>query len=322
MTATRSNVQLIRRASVGLVLGVLVYAGFAIWDDASGLWGLLSGVDGRVWAIAVGASLANYALRWVKWHYFLRCLGMRVDPSTSIVVFLAGLTMSITPAKAGEVFKSALLLRSDGLPMARTAPIVLAERLTDLLALFAIAALGIAAFDYGRVAYIVGLVAVCAAVVVLSRPEVVGRLIEIVGARSVTVAQKLGEAHDSVRRLLQPRTLGLSTLVSVASWSMEAAAFYWILTSLDATCSLQLAAFIYAMTTILGAISFLPGGLGVTEGSMVAALLMLGAFDEQTSATAATYMIRFVTLWFGVAIGALAWFTFEARSRGEKPLPR
>ena len=51
----------------------------------------------------------------------------------SLLIFLTGFVLTITPGKVGEVFKSAVLARTHGVPVARTAPVVVAERLTDAI---------------------------------------------------------------------------------------------------------------------------------------------------------------------------------------------
>jgi len=61
---------------------------------------------------------------------------------------------------------------------------------------------------------------------------------------------------------------------------------------------------IYALSMLAGAVSFLPGGIGGAEAVMTGLLLMSGA--TETKAVAATVIIRLATLWFAVALGALA----------------
>jgi uncharacterized protein (TIRG00374 family) len=70
------------------------------------------------------------------------------------------------------------------------------------------------------------------------------------------------------------------------------------------------ATFVLAASTLFGLVSFLPGGLGVSEASS-AGLLALLIPMAAAPATTATIIIRFCTLWFGVALGAiaLAWFS-------------
>jgi glycosyltransferase 2 family protein len=111
--------------------------------------------------------------------------------------------------------------------------------------------------------------------------------------------------------MLRPAPLGAATLLSVISWGMEGAAFWLILGALGGQgATLQKAEFLFSMTTIFGAISFLPGGLGMTEGTMIGGLLWMGIFKERGPAIAATYLIRLVTLWYGVGVGFVALLSY------------
>lgn len=301
-----------RRVVIGVVFGVLIYAGIALATDVRALSGTLAAFPVAVFAGALGLSVINYIFRWSKWQLYLRVLDCEVDRASSVVIFLAGFTMSITPGKVGEVLKSVLLAQSHGYPVSHTGPIVIAERLTDLLGLFVIAAFGIAVFDYGRWAFAAILGAVVVGMLVVSSERAMFAMLDLV-ARVPVVAKvrpKLEQAYRSTRLLLAPRVLAVGTVLSTVSWSMEAAAFYWIIETLGGTAEPLLAAFIFAMTTILGAVSFLPGGLGVTEGSMIGALMLFGVFTDEVTAASATYLIRIATLWFAVVlgVGALAVF--------------
>jgi uncharacterized protein (TIRG00374 family) len=101
--------------------------------------------------------------------------------------------------------------------------------------------------------------------------------------------------------------------LGVVAWGSEGVAFYYIMHVLGSDLSLQTALFIYAFSMLVGALSFLPGGLGGTEASMVA-LLMLNHV-AQPQAVAATVLIRLATLWFAVALGIIALSMPERRLR-------
>lgn len=300
----------------GVVLGVLVYACLALVGDARQLGAHLASFPLGVMAAALGLSLVNYGLRFIKWQVFLGRLGFGLGVWESFNIFVAGMVMSVTPGKVGEVLKSLLLKERHGFPVAHTAPVVFAERVTDLLGLFVIAAAGITVFDYGRVAFGVSLALVIGLIVVLNRPALVAGLLD--GLERLPwvdrFRDKLDEAYEATRKLLGWKLLSWTTVLSVLGWSMEALAFFLILDALGAEqATVGLAAFVFSMTTILGAVSFLPGGLGVTEASMVGALVLLGVSQVESIAVAATYLIRFSTLWFGVLLGgiALVWLRLD-----------
>jgi uncharacterized protein (TIRG00374 family) len=57
---------------------------------------------------------------------------------------------------------------------------------------------------------------------------------------------------------------------------------------------------------VIGAVSALPGGLGAFEASAAGMLTLLLDIPASTAA-AATLLIRFATLWFGVTLGLIVW---------------
>jgi uncharacterized protein (TIRG00374 family) len=68
--------------------------------------------------------------------------------------------------------------------------------------------------------------------------------------------------------------------------------------------SAWLAAGLYALAMIGGALSALPAGLGGTEALLVALLVGQGA--AVGTAVAVTVLVRLLTLWLAVALGLLA----------------
>ena len=70
--------------------------------------------------------------------------------------------------------------------------------------------------------------------------------------------------------------------------------------------TLSIAIFVLSFSTVVGAISALPGGLLATDASIVGMLILLLGMEVKT-ATAATLLIRFATLWFGVGLGLVTW---------------
>lgn len=314
-----------RKILWGVVLGALVYAGIALWSDARGLVESLASFPLSVFLLALGLSVVNYGFRFLKWQIYLKALKIRVPAKDSFIIFIAGMAMSLTPGKLGEVLKSVLLKERYQVELSRSAPVVFAERLTDLLGLLVIAGLGIAVFEYGRAPFFLTLGGVTLLVGVLNQPKWVGWGLDLVEKLPVVgrFRAHLDRPYQAARRLMRFKILSVTTLLSVIGWAMEAGAFYLILQSLGGSgASVQLAAFIFAMTTILGAISFLPGGLGVAEASMIGVLLVLGVFQDESSATAATYLTRFATLWFGVILGLVALAVWRLGAQRAQDEPR
>jgi uncharacterized protein (TIRG00374 family) len=229
-----------------------------------------------------------------------------VPTGTSALVFGAGLSLSITPGKIGELIKSYLLRELYAIPATRTAPIVVAERVTDLIALLVLAVIGVAAYGLETTLVVTASALVAAGLVLLAWPAPTRRLID--GLTYPRVVRRfrrpLHETYDGLVHLCRPRLLVAATAIAIPAWAAECIGFAAIVNAFpDAQVDLGLATMIYAATTIAGALSFLPGGLGVTEGAMTILLVETATRLDRATAINATLLTRLATLWFAVLLG-------------------
>ena len=318
------------RIAFGAILGIVVAAALALFGDVRELASALRGFAWWLAAPILVLTLANYALRFVKWELYLRRLAVPGLPrATSALVFLSGFSMSLTPGKVGEFIKAVFLRRLTGTPMSRTSAAVAVERLTDGLAMLALAGVGLTQFAYGRTLLGAAAVGGLVLVVVLRQPRLVAALLArvegwpVVGPR---VEHAVAFVHAS-SELLRPRLLASAVGLGIVSWAGECAALFLVLIGLGLDPSWQLlvvATFVLAVSSIVGAISMLPGGLGVADASVTGMLLLLVPDDAMTrgTAVAATLLIRFATLWFGVIIGVISLAALERRiATGVVPTP-
>src|SRR5688572_4783831 len=151
MLAARMS-RFVQRALIGVVLGVLLYVGAVLYVDLGKITAALAGYAWSAVVFALLLSTLNYLLRFLKWELCLGWLGVRgqgpgdapgLTYRRSLLIYLAGLSMSVTPGKVGEVLRSYLLRLTDGVPFTRTAPVVVADRLTDLVALVVLSLVGV-----------------------------------------------------------------------------------------------------------------------------------------------------------------------------------
>ncbi|MGB9738831.1 MAG: TIGR00374 family protein [Chloroflexus aggregans] len=298
-----------------LVIGIAVIILISLFSDLRAVGDDLLAFDWLLLPLILIGTVINYWLRWLKWDYYLRYLKLdhSIDHITSGLIFTAGLVMSVTPGKMGEVLKSFLLRQRNGTPISRSAPIVLAERLTDGIAMLLLMGLGLTLYPPARPLFVVLVVLTVAGVIVVQRQSLALAIIRLVAHLPFGrwIAPRLETIYTTTAQLLDWRILLVSTLLSVISWGFECLAFFFVLMGVGSEPSWLLllqATFIFAASTLLGLVSFLPGGLGASEVSSVGLLLALVGVSA-SAATTATIVIRFCTLWFGVLLGmiALAW---------------
>jgi uncharacterized protein (TIRG00374 family) len=304
--------QMRRRLPLWLAVGAAVALAVGVLGDAPKVGAALAAFQWELLPAILGLTLLNYSIRFVKWEVYLRLIGApRVPRGESALIFFSGLSMTMTPGKVGEWVKSYLLLERWRVPLGTSAPIILAERLTDGVAMLLLALGGLLAYGYGR--ELVGLIALGALVFVLltQLPAVRDGLIGL-AERIPFARERIHHVHDfleSARRLFSPGALAMAVGMGLISWGGECVAFYLVLVGLGVAPGDELllqSAFILATSSLVGSVSMLPGGLAVAEGSIAGMLLLLKVTEQTAVAAAATLLIRFGTLWFGVGVGVVA----------------
>lgn len=301
------------RLLVSLAFGALVFIGLTVYADAGRLAAAFATFGWEYLPLIVACTAANYLFRYIKWDLYTRVLDVRPPTSKNLIIFFASFMMAVTPGKLGEVLKSYLLKEVNGTPVSRSAPIILAERLTDFLGLVLIMIAGAFVFGYARAliavfaVFFTGLTALLAwrrgslwVLDRLARIRPLGRY-----------AHHAGDAYESMYALLRPRVLANAVVLSVVAWTFECLGYWIILRVFDAPPTMLKAAFIYAFSTIVGAVTMLPGGLGGTEGSLTGLAQLAGATKDV--AVASTFIIRVATLWFAVVLGIVVTFAFQKR---------
>ncbi|MBO9311950.1 MAG: flippase-like domain-containing protein [Chloroflexus sp.] len=300
-----------------LIIGLAVVIAISLFSDLRAVGNDLLTFDWALLPLILVGTVINYWLRWLKWDYYLRYLKLDrdVDRSTSGLIFTAGLVMSVTPGKMGEVLKSFLLRQRNGTPISRSAPIVLAERLTDGIAMLLLMGLGLTLYPPARPLFVILVLLTIIGIMIVQRQTLALAIIRMIARLPLgqRLAPRLETIYTTTAQLLHWRILLISTVISVVSWGFECLAFFWVLMGVGSTPSWLLllqATFIFAASTLFGLVSFLPGGLGASEVSSVGLLLALVGLSA-SAATTATIVIRFCTLWFGVLLGviALAWLS-------------
>jgi len=303
-----------RRLLVSVIFGVMVLFALAIASDAHALLNALQQFHWQLLPFVILLTLWNYLFRFGKWQLYLRWLDLQTPSQwTSWLIFLSGLAMSLTPGKVGEFLKAAFIRRFTGAPAARALPIVIAERLTDGIAMLLLALVSASLDLHASPALFLVLlgIVIVGILVILQRP-LMERLLSLSERIPIlkNQATALMHAYHAAYVLFLPHRLIVAVGIGLISWMGECIALGLILTGLGAPFTrdtFSLATFALSSASIAGAISLLPGGIGVAEAGIVGLLFVFGHSGLTTQqASAATVLIRCSTLWFGVLLGLLA----------------
>lgn len=311
-----------RNLAVALALGAGVYLALALLSGIDDLRRALDRFEWTLVPVAMTLVGLSYAVRYLRWSYYLRRLGVHVGRRADVAIFAAGLAMTISPGKLGEVLKSAFVFQVSGDPVARTAPAVLAERITDGVGMVAWGLAGALAFGFGPNVLVLFLGITALGVLALRSRRLSGLL-----ARSLELVPKLrrlvphvADFHGASNRLLAASPLGMGSALSFVAWGLELLAVYLTVRGVGAAVPFLVVVFIFAVASIAGSLSLLPGGIGAAEASL-AGMFVAVAGLAGGQATAATLVIRLLTLWFAVFVGILGLAVMRYLDPGPKVVP-
>jgi glycosyltransferase 2 family protein len=302
-----------RNLALALALGAAVYLLLAVF---SGFGDLREAFDGFNYALVpaiLGLVLLSYVGRLFRWLYYLKILKVSIPLGINAAIFAAGLSMTISPGKFGEVLKSVFVRQASGAPVARTAPAVVAERATDGTGMIVWGFLGAFALGLGAGTMVVFL-AVAAFGIAVFRSKRLSLLAERVLNKLPLLnrlAPHLNDFHASSNELLAARPLVVGTSISFFSWGLECLGVYLCAVGLDADRPFLLVIFVFAVSSLVGVLSMLPGGIGAVEAGLAGQFVAVAGLSVGI-AVALTFLIRLATLWFATLVGIVGLFVVRA----------
>jgi uncharacterized membrane protein YbhN (UPF0104 family) len=314
---------LVRRLSIAMILGALAYGAALLFADAGALRACTKALTFGAVAFATSLTCTSFFVRFLRWAYYLKKLRITVGLGESALVFLAGFAMSITPAKLGEVLKALMLRESLEIPIARSAPIIIAERFSDVIGLLFLGGVGFSLLPDGGWFAVLALLGGLTLIAVAEWRPLAVALIRLVTRfrRARALRQKLLEAFDALSELLAPLELAVGTGLSVVSWGLQCLALAVVCRNFSGvSLSLPGAMVAYCAPLLAGTLAMIPGGLGLTEASMAGVISRFGGAGATLAvAFTITLTIRVITFWFAIALGFCALSLWRFRRAGRRP---
>ncbi len=307
--------RVIRSILIFVVAGVVLYAGATVASDYRTVMTSLLKFPTSILFEVVGLVLIGWLLRGWRFYYYLRQSSDKVPLGYSIAGFLAGFALTGTPGKVGEAVKAVFFKQDYNIPVTRVLGIVMMERLMDLWGVLLLGLFSLVLFSGWSHLFLLCAAAVIAAGIFLCTERIYRPALEFCGRISFLswISGRVLGILSTGRELMTPRIFIVGLLVSTVAWGMESISLYLILHGLELPSTLLQANFAYCFSTIVGALSMLPGGIGGTEVSMIGIFKYMGF--SYTEGLPAVILIRLCTLWFAVLVGVVFMIIMLARSK-------
>ncbi len=320
----------VKRLLAGLGIALAIYLAILLAANSLELLQRLGQFPVLLLLPLAALKVLTWLCRFVAWQQFLGVAGVRdrVKASDSAILYVAGLSLSVSPGKSAEALKALVLRRWTGLPLSIGLPVIMAERVVETLAVLLLSALALAAGAAdlapapARHLLLLATVVLSAGLLLLHSPSALHRILLLVAAVPL-----LGNAQDwlkgffaGCREMLQARNLLRVMVPALLATTGDALALLVILEGFGLAPGWHLlfqALLIVSITPLIGALSGLPNGAGITELSVATMLLALVAPSQPgiTPAIAAAIALveGFFHKWLRVLVGLLVALVFRKR---------
>ena len=291
-----------------IFVAVAIYSSFLFFSDFSIVYEKLQNFQITLLPLILLIVFSSWLVLFIRWMVLLKKHQIQIPLKINFLIFFAGFTLAISPAKSGELIKSVLLKNKCGIAATKTIPIVFLERFYDIIGTTAVAIIGITflGLELGIVLTVVP-IAIFVIFYLFYSKRSFNFSLKILNR--IKLLQKFSsnieESHNIIRHSSDLKTICSCSALTIVFRIIEAIGILLILQALG----INFIEFfnllcIYSASVILGSISMSPGGLGVTEGSF-AGLLTLYKLELQTTLAVAV-IVRFFTMWFAIVVGFIS----------------
>tara|TARA_B110001454_G_scaffold77216_1_gene74808 strand:+ start:5990 stop:6934 length:945 start_codon:yes stop_codon:yes gene_type:complete len=289
------------------VATIAIYATFLLISDFDIISEKISNFKINYLPLILLLTSASWIPLFIKWHILLKNSEIEIPLRKSIAVFLSGPVFEVTPGHIGVLMKSQILKTGSNISRAKTIPIVLVEKLYDLIGAILASIIGIIVLGLELELIIIaisGLAVIFFFMNYKPASEIFFKRITKTKFFSKYV-DNISEFYETIQKSTNVKITTMCVLLSLTYWFIISAAAYYTLIAfgVDVLNYLQITA-IYTTSILLGAISFIPAGIGVTEGT-IAGLFTLNGVSIST-ALILSILVRILTFWYSVGVGFIA----------------
>lgn len=302
-------ISLINNKKLFLLLGIaLFYVIFLLLSDVTKFFSVISKMNFSLLLPILLVHLGAILMRAIRQKILFDSLGIRISVMYNIKIHIASLSLIVTPGTSGELIKSYFLRKSHNSPYSQTIPTVILEKYHDLLAITTILLV---------VAFFASLVEAHIAISVFVTLLVFGFLFfrneRILLFLSSKIPKKgifsklisnVTDYQDSFKVLLRQKVFLKSWVAGTVSWTLDAVVVYLGFLALGVNYSFAYSNLITYTAVVAGALSLIPGGIGITETGMTGLLVKSGL--TLATSTAVVVLVRLTTTWFTTLLGMIA----------------
>lgn len=296
--------KLFSKIIIVIVLTSLVYVSFLIISDVNSISNEFSNFQLEYLPIILILITLGYFLLILRWNLLLKKSGINIPNTSSILIFMGGVSLSIIPGKAGELIKSELLKVKFNIPRSKSVSIIVVEQVYSGIGLVVTSLFGLYYFDLGLYITIGFSVIVISLFLLLSSTKLFQKFSKIFQKIKFLnkFVENISESQQVVKNLITGKFILILLSLSTLFWIFISTSVYFILIGFGINIfELFTIWTMYTNSIMLGFISFLPIGIGVVEGSFAGFMAYRGI--DISVALTLIIIIRLIVEWLPISAG-------------------
>lgn len=286
--------------------------------DWTKTWDNIRGLNPLHYGLGLILYYSSFVVRGFRWRMLVKTVGNRSDqsfslpsiPRFSLLILLGWFVNSIAWLRMGDAYRAYTLTQESHMDMPSSLGTILAERVTDMVAILALILVGVAGYSSSSESSVVWKVFAAA----IFMGAALGVVLFVMRKFGTGIARKFPasiesryrEFHDVTMRSLAQ--LPAATLLGLVGWLLETARLVLVVYSLDLSITWPLALVVSIGHAILSTVPT-PGGVGAVEPG-VTGLLVLGM--DRSDALSVALTDRTITYLSILVFGGIAMLFWQA----------
>lgn len=299
------------KSPFSVILFIMVaYIAFVFYTDVGKLTKVGFKIDYLNLPLIIAPMTFAILLLAFRFHRFLRHLDVYIPLRSSIFLYIAGLSLAVTPGNSGQIIKSHIMKKQFDIAISKTSPIVLIEKWNELVSV-AIVLVFLALFHFSMQSVLIIVIAIAVAIflfVIMTNHRTFNLFSKlIVRFRFLKrYEDSIENSQAALKSLTSTRVILEATIITVPAIILQAISVYFAFQAMHVGIDFIASTQIFYFALIFGILSFIPGGFGVTEGSMLGLLIAYFNYNQDPLVLGtAVIFVRLVTLWYPTILGLI-----------------
>ena len=290
-----------------VIITIIIYAVFLFISDLDKISDKIFNFKLEFLPLIIGLVIFSWIISYFRWNILLKNQNIHIPHSLNFQIFLVGGALGITPGKIGELFKSQILKEKFNIPRTKTAPLFIVEKFLDLVSAMIVTIIGIWFIPEIGYLAIVGLMISVLLFKILTSKKFFNQTLNFLNKIKFLkkYLEPLSSSHEILSKTLYSKKMFFLLTLSFFYWIIIGCAAFFVIEGFGFSIgSILNIISTYSSSLIIGALSFIPGGIGIAEGSLIGLLTFQGI--DVSEAIVIVVLIRIFTLWFSTITGFIA----------------